>query len=109
MIEIAWDARDRPRVVPGTASPLLADLLETDVQDHLPRAREIAAAARQLVRGEATEAAFFYGNIYELELAPKTATIANLFDAGVVPEVLALGDFAQAIERWLAAVEQRRG
>jgi hypothetical protein len=108
MIAVAWDENDRPRVAPGTASPLLADLLETDVQDYLPRAREIAGAVRRLLRGQSSEAARFYGNIYELKLDPATATIANLFDESVVPERLSLVDFAQAIESWLAALEQRR-
>jgi hypothetical protein len=100
MIEITRDAKGRHRVVPGTAAPMLADFLETDLRDDA--AWTAGVAARLAEAGEGGEP--ITGNLYALEIRGTKSVLRNVHDAKVPALVLPTRDLAAAVAAWLAAL-----
>ena len=100
MIEITRDAQGRPRIVPGTAAPILADFLETDLRGDAGWTKGVAA--RLAAAGEGGEP--ITGNLYALEIRGVQSVLRNIHDAKVPALVLPTKDLAAAVEAWLAAL-----
>ncbi|MGL4963582.1 MAG: hypothetical protein ACRC67_20290 [Inquilinus sp.] len=102
MIEVTRDAEGRPRVVPGTAAPILADFLETDLRGD---AAWTARVAERL--GEAGERGEpITGNLYALEIRGAQSVLRNIHDAKVPALMLPTKDLAAAVGAWLAALRK---
>lgn len=104
MIEIARDARGRPRVVPGSASPILVDFLETDLRDDAKWVAQVAARLAEPGHGGDPVT----GNIYALEIRGSTSVLRNIHDARAPALVLPTAELAAAVGAWLKAVRRRR-
>jgi hypothetical protein len=76
---------------------VMADFLQTDVQDYRPRITEIHEA---LVN---KRHAVFVGNAFELMLSETQATLRHTHGRHN-PTVLALADFEAAFHAWVAAL-----
>jgi hypothetical protein len=101
-IEVTRDAEGRPRVVSGTAAPILADFLETDLRGD---ATWTAKVAERL--GEAGEGGEpITGNLYALEIRGAQSVLRNIHDAEVPALVLPTRDLAAAVGAWLAALRK---
>ena len=79
MIEVTRDAEGRPRVVPGTAAPILADFLETDLRGDTAWTARVAERLNEA--GEGGEP--ITGNLYALEIRGAQSVLRNIHDAKV--------------------------
>ncbi|WP_343717777.1 hypothetical protein [Inquilinus sp.] len=101
-IEVTRDAEGRPRVVSGTAAPILADFLETDLRGDAAWTARVAE--RLGAAGEGGEP--ITGNLYALEIRGAQSVLRNIHDAKVPPLVMPTRDLAAAVGAWLAALRK---
>ena len=102
MIEITRDAQGRLRVASGSAAPMLADFLETDLRGDA--AWTAGVAARLAEAGKGGEP--ITGNLYALEIRGAQSVLRNIHDDKVPPLVLPTRDLAAAVEAWLKALRK---
>lgn len=101
-IEVTRDAEGRPRVVSGTAAPILADFLETDLRGDAAWTAKVAE--RLGAAGEGGEP--ITGNLYALEIRGAQSVLRNIHDAKVPALVMPTRDLAAAVGAWLAALRK---
>ncbi|MGK9233434.1 hypothetical protein KXS07_18580 [Inquilinus limosus] len=101
-IEITRDAQGRPRVVPGTAAPMLADFLETDLRGDADWTAGVAARLAEAGEGEEP----ITGNLYALEIRGDRSVLRNIHDAKVPALTLPTGELAAAVDAWRKALRK---
>jgi hypothetical protein len=88
----------------GRHGEILASFLQSDVQGDLSAARAFLAEISAAERGEAPQPASV-GNAFSIAIARDGARIRNAVLDDALSERYALGEFRQAVETWIAAIE----
>jgi hypothetical protein len=95
------DSRCRLRASSEVFPSMLADFLETDVQENPAWCEELLTGLDQAYGGERFEA---YGNLYELEAGPMGVELRKGYDGARAPLRLAIADLKRALAAWRRAI-----